>query len=465
MQKETIRTCTTILVGKKASLSGATIIARNEDGGDESNPQRFVVIKPETQPKTYHSVHSNIDIPLPEDPLRYTSTPDADSSAGIWAAAGINAANVAMTATETITSNARVLSADPLVSNGIGEEDITTLVLPYIDSARAGVLRLGKLLETYGTYESNGIAFSDQNEIWYFETLGGHHWAAVKIPDDAYVIAPNRLNIDNFDVNSDNTLASADLESFVQKYHLNPDQNQFNLRHIFGSSTIKDQHYNNPRAWFVHSYLDENFTGQPTDQNLPFINYPTHKISIEQIKFLLSSHYQETPFDPYVAKELTFRPIGINRNLETHILEIRPNVPAPLAGIHWLAFGPNIFNAMVPFYSNVTDTPAPYRDTTPTVDTHYMYWLSRTAALIGDANYHLYQSMEADFETNVFTETRKIQHTTDQLSTTDAAEITKVLEKANTQMAEIALNSSTALLNNMIEVGAKHMRLRFSVGD
>ena len=46
------------------------------------------------------------------------------------------------------------------VKGGIGEEDIVCLVLPYIRSAREGVKRLGSLLEQYGTYEMNGIAFS-----------------------------------------------------------------------------------------------------------------------------------------------------------------------------------------------------------------------------------------------------------------------------------------------------------------
>ncbi|MFK5240857.1 C69 family dipeptidase, partial [Lactococcus lactis] len=49
-------TCTTFLVGKKASLDGTTLIARNEDGGDKPNPQRFVVINPENQPKHYRSI-------------------------------------------------------------------------------------------------------------------------------------------------------------------------------------------------------------------------------------------------------------------------------------------------------------------------------------------------------------------------------------------------------------------------
>ena len=50
-----------------------------------------------------------------------------------------------MSETETITSNALVLGADPLVEKGIGEEDYLTIILPYIKSAREGVLRLGEL--------------------------------------------------------------------------------------------------------------------------------------------------------------------------------------------------------------------------------------------------------------------------------------------------------------------------------
>ena len=37
------------------------------------------------------------------------------SSPLIWGAAGVNSANVSMTATETLTSNERVLAADPMV--------------------------------------------------------------------------------------------------------------------------------------------------------------------------------------------------------------------------------------------------------------------------------------------------------------------------------------------------------------
>lgn len=211
--------CTTILVGKDASYDGSTIIARNEDSANgEFNPKRFVVVKPDEQPREYRSVISHLTIDLPDDPLQYTAVPNADLKEGIWGEAGVNEANVAMSATETLTTNERVLGADPFVEyraargregdsdyepavpGGIGEEDFLTIVLPYVTTAREGVQRLGDLLKEYGTYEMNGVAFSDADEIWWMETVGGHHWIAKRVPDEAYVTMPNQLGIDEFDL-------------------------------------------------------------------------------------------------------------------------------------------------------------------------------------------------------------------------------------------------------------------------
>ena len=124
------------------------MIARNDDSGSgHFTAKKFVVVTPEEQPKTYVSVLSHVKVELPEQAMRYTSMPNAVKGEGIWAASGVNEANVAMTATETITTNPRVQGADPLViyqpagdgqeevPGGIGEEDIVCLVLPYIKSA------------------------------------------------------------------------------------------------------------------------------------------------------------------------------------------------------------------------------------------------------------------------------------------------------------------------------------------
>ncbi|WP_394814423.1 C69 family dipeptidase, partial [Phocaeicola dorei] len=79
-----------------------------------------------------------------------------------------------MSSTETEGTNARCLGHNQLVKNCIDEDSMLYLVLPFIKTAREGVARLGKLIEQYGTGECNGIAFADQDEVWYFETGAGH---------------------------------------------------------------------------------------------------------------------------------------------------------------------------------------------------------------------------------------------------------------------------------------------------
>ena len=412
--------CTTILVGKKATYDGSTMIARNDDSGaGHFTAKKFTVVSPKQQPKTYHSVLSHVTIELPENPMRYTAMPNAVEGKGIWAASGVNEAHVAMTATETITSNPRVLGADPLVvyqpaadgkeeiAGGIGEEDLVCLVLPYIRSAREGVLRLGSLLEQYGTYEMNGIAFQDKDEIWWLETIGGHHWTARRVPDEVYVVMPNQLGIDSFDLEDaygeqKNFLCSADLKEFIETYHLNLSMDgSLNPRDVFGSHDDADHVYNTPRAWFMERYLNPNtyrwdgaladFT--PVSDDLPWCMVPEKKITVEDVKYVLPGHYQGTPYDPYGSygdKSMrgAYRSIGINRNDFMALIQIRPDMEADCRPVEWIAYGSNAFNALVPFYADVEETPEYLNNTTGRVSTENFYWSSRLIAAMADASYN-----------------------------------------------------------------------------
>ena len=68
--------CTTILVGKKASYDGSTIIARDDDSGSgRYDPKKFVVVAPQEQPRHYRSVLSHVEIDLPDNPCRYSIVP------------------------------------------------------------------------------------------------------------------------------------------------------------------------------------------------------------------------------------------------------------------------------------------------------------------------------------------------------------------------------------------------------
>ncbi len=534
--------CTTILVGKEASYDGSTIIARNDDSGaGHYTPKKFVVVQPDDQPRHYKSVLSHVEIELPENPLRYTAVPNALKGEGIWAASGVNAAGVAMTATETISANERVLGADPLVEyipaeenggteqvGGIGEEDLVVLVLPYIHSAREGVKRLGELLERYGTYEMNGIAFQDTDEIWWLETIGGHHWMACRVPDNAYVMMPNQLGIDLLDLEDalgeqEFFMCSADLEEFIADNHLDltletpydeadeccghccckgehpedgADEPQgadedaeeeeaalarcINPREAFGTHDDADHVYNTPRAWFIGRYFnphtvqwdgpEADFT--PMSDDIPWCMIPERKVTVEDVKYILSSHYQGTPYDPYASygdpsMRGAYRSIGVNRTDFVAIIQLRGDLPEEYRAVEWLAFGSNVFNTAVPFYANVETTPDYLSNTTKEVTTDNFYWSARLIEALSDACYGKNLNHIEHYQQAVQSKGHALIARYDRLQekAQDAAERARLREEANEEIAAMLRKETGKTLNEVLFDATNHMKNQYARSD
>lgn len=519
--------CTTLLVGKNASWNGSTMIARNDDSGSgKFTAKKFTVVEPEDQPREYESVISHLHITLPDDPVRYTAMPNALKGEGIWAACGINQYGVAMTATETITSNPRVLGADPLVeyqkkwesdnlyfgtdsvveeegedqekAGGIGEEDLVVITLPYIHSAREGVRRLGELHQTYGTYEENGIAISDKDEIWWFESVGGHHWIARRVDDDGVVVMPNQLGIDSLDIDDAlgeqvSNMCSQDLLSFIDKNHLDLenhyDDDEFdsdmeddessdhyviNPRIVFGSHDDADHVYNTPRAWYMLRYLegkdmyegDEAIYG-PEDDDLPWQVFPSVRLAPEDVKYLLSSHYQGTRYDPYLSygdksSAGAYRSIGINRNDFLGFAELRSGAEP----IEWVAFGSNAFNAMAPFYTNVSRIPDYLSNTTGRVSTDNFYWTSRLIAALSDASYGKCQNVIEIYNEKVMSKAHAIINRFDErLAETRDTDRQAICEEANDQIADMLKDEADKALAKALYFRSNDMKNQYARSD
>ena len=491
--------CTTILVGKKASYDGSTMIARNDDSSaGHFTPKKFVVVKPEEQPRKYKSVLSHVEITLPDNPMRYTAMPNAVKGEGIWAASGVNEAHVAMTATETITSNPRVLGADPLVeyqpeeegkeevAGGIGEEDIVCLVLPYIHSAREGVQRLGSLLEQYGTYEMNGIAFQDADEIWWLETIGGHHWIARRVPDDVYVVMPNQLGLDQFDLEDalserKEYMCSVDMREFIEKNHLNLSMDgRINPRDAFGSHDDADHVYNTPRAWFMERYLNPHtkvWEGPaaeltPTSDDLQWCMVPEKKITVEDVKYVLSSHFQGTPYDPYgsYGEKLmrgAYRSIGVNRNDFMALIQIRPDHVCDYNTIEWIAYASNAFNALVPFYADVEEIPEYLSNTTGEVSTDNFYWSSRLIAAMADASYQKSIFHIERFQEHVMSKGHELINRYDVLLEKELDEEKRLVlkQEANRKIADMLKKETSTVLNQVLFELSSQMKNAYSRSD
>ena len=484
--------CTAILVGKNATYDGSTMMARTEDSGaDFFGEKRNVIIKPEDQPRHYKSKLSKFELDLPDNPLQYTSMPMVRADKfGLWPEAGINIKNVAMSSTETITSNALVLGADPLIGDSISEEGMITIVLPHINSAREGVERLGQLLEKYGTNEMNGIGFQDENEVWWLETIGGHHFIAKRVPDDEYVVGPNQQGIQFFDFvdafgEKKNHICSKDMLEFITKNNLDltfkksedlSKETKFDVRATFGSHTDFDRVYNSPRAWFMYRYLNPkkykwdgpNADFTPESDNIPWSLQPDHKITIEDIKYIMSSYYQGTEFNPYgkhgnLCNKAKYRPIGINRNDFVTLTHIRPYMPDEIKSLEWIAVGSCAFNYFIPQYARVDDSPKYLKDVTTDVSTENFYWQSRLIGALADPHYNEAMVWVDRYQNKMAAKGHELINLYDKkfMEVKDK----KVLEIANEDICQIFKKETTDTLGKVLHTASLKMKNAFSRSD
>ena len=368
---------------------------------------------------------------------------------------------------------------------------MVTLVLPYAKSARDGVRILGDLLERYGTYENNGIAFSDVDEIWWLETIGGHHWIAKRVPDDAYVTMPNQLGIDSFDLDDADAaqtdhMCSADLRSWMAEWHLDLTLGVegdgpaavFNPREAFGSHSDSDHVYNTPRAWYMQRCLNPSDVWDgpeadytPESDDIPWSRVPERKVTIEDIKYVLSSHYQGTEYDCYGSKGTpatrgAYRPIGINRNSQLAVLQLRPYAQPAYRAVQWMAFGSNSFNALVPLYANVETMPEYYADTQARVTSENFYWANRLIGALADVRFHECGRAVEDYQEKVGGMGHKQIHDVDAaVAALPEAEVPAELARANEAFAERVRVETDALLGKVLYTTSCAMKNSFAMND
>jgi dipeptidase len=458
------------------------MIVRSEDSpAGRFIEKKFRVVKP-TNAKKYVSVISKCEVDLPENPLQYTACPNATPEEGNWESSAVNSLNIGMSATETIATSIPFLGVDPLVDSGLGEEDYVTLTIPYIKSAREGVLRIAELIEKYGTYEMNGIAFNDENEVWWIETIGGHHWIAKRVPDDCYVVNPNQQGIDVFDFadaygEKKNHMCSADLVDFIVKNRLDMNFTEgdlktvkdYKIRVTVGTQTDFDKTYNTCRAWFVLRYFNPHENFEPEAFDLPWAKKPEHKVSLYDIKYVMSSYFNCTKFNPYLKhgdkSEIgKYRYIGINRTGHTALIQIRGYMPDKIKAIKWISFGSNAFNSFIPQYTQISDTPKYLTDIDHTVTTNNMYWTNRIIAALTDAHYNSCSVPVEQYQLKVLAKSLEFINEFDKKFIQGGVS-DKFLEECNQKISDYFEVETNKLLNDVLYKSSCEMKNSFARSD
>ena len=385
--------CTTIIIGKEQTADGSMIVARSEDW-DAMEAKNYEIFEAtDNGPREFVAKDSPFRCELPEKALGYSALSPYNLH-GHWGSAGFNTAGVGMSATESIFSSDEVLKHDPLVENGVAENSVFNITLPYVHTAREGVERLGMLIEKYGIAEGFGIGFVDSKEIWYLETACGHRWLACRMPKDKYFVTGNQSRFRTYDPNDkENYLASADLIEFAEKHGLyNPAQGAFDFHEAYARDVELDTTYNYPRVWGLQQFFSPSIKNDVTKNTFPVFAKPEEKITLTKLRTAFRFHYDNTDHDPYLhsnPKE-PYRPVSIFRTTQTHLLQVRPELPQAIGCVNYVAMGMADLGVFLPLYQGITSYPEAYTKGTDESSADSAYWKFRKIMVLGMTNYNKY---------------------------------------------------------------------------
>ncbi len=385
--------CTTIIIGQEQTADGSMIVARSEDW-DAMEAKNYEIFEgTDNGPREFVAKDSPFRCELPEKALGYSALSPYNLH-GHWGSAGFNTAGVGMSATESIFSSDEILKHDPLVENGVAENSVFNITLPYVHTAREGVERLGMLIEKYGIAEGFGIGFVDNKEIWYLETACGHRWLACRMPKDQYFVTGNQSRFRTYDPNDkENYLASADLIEFAEKHGLyNPAQGAFDFHVAYARDVVLDTTYNYPRVWGLQQLFSPEIKNDVTKNTFPVFAKAAHKITLTELRTAFRFHYDNTEHDPYLnsnPKE-PYRPVSIFRTTQTHLIQVRPELPQAIGCVNYVAMGMADLGVFLPLYQGITSYPEAYTKGNDESSADSAYWKFRKVMVLGMTNYNKY---------------------------------------------------------------------------
>ena len=268
------------------------------------------------------------------------------------------------------------------------------ITLQRAKNAREAIGVMTGLVEKHGYY-SSGESFSiaDPNEVWIMEMIGkgvgnkGAVWVAVRIPDDCVSAHANQARIQQFPLNDpENCLYSPDVITFARdKGYFSGEDADFSFAQAYAPIDFGAMRFCEARVWSffnkVNSDMGKYVTyaqGKSTDP-MPLYIKPDSKLSAHDIQEMMRDHYEGTELDwrfdvgagpfnsPYRWSPLTFevdsveycneRPIATQQTGFSFVAQMRSWLPDPVGGILWFGIDDAAQTVYYPIYCGHTEVP------------------------------------------------------------------------------------------------------------
>lgn len=292
--------CTSIMVGKKATVDGSVITSHTCDGRYRTwlrweKAQKFS--KGETC-KIYKGL---LKTETAWDMRNVKKVGEIPQAKEIFAF--LNTAYPCLNEKQLAIGETTIVGPKELVNeNGMFQvEELERIALQRCTTARGAIKLIGKLIKEYG-YGDWGecLTIADKNEVWQLEMFGqgpnkiGGVWVAQRVPDNHVAISANFSRIGLVDLNNkDYYMASENVFKVAKKLKRWNGKDSFKFWKVYGGNkkpyTIRD--------FFVLNYFAPSLNLNMKMTELPFSVEPENKVSVRDVIALYRECYEGTQWD------------------------------------------------------------------------------------------------------------------------------------------------------------------------
>lgn len=404
--------CTSITVGKRASVDGSVITSHTDDS---HRTRSWMDIQPaktfEKNATTtmYKRVASDSLVMPTYAHIPIGEIPQVENTYGF-----INTAYPCMNEKQLAIGESTFGGREELQSDKgfIDCQRLCQLMLERCTTARDAIKMADELTKEYGWNDAGEcLTIADKKEVWHFEIVGsgkdkvGAVWAAQRVPDDHVGVNANASTIKEIDLkNADYFMASENIYELATEKGWWQKGEIFSFCHVYAPHS-RESVASRRREWRVFDLLAPSLKLHPDDQDYPFSVKPDKQVSLSDLVAVFKDYYEGTPYDmtrlitdtdkegktqisplanpfmPYdhlniqnvnggwysVNKEkgtirfLGERTIARWYTMYATIIQCRDWLPDEIGGVVWLAQDNVATSIYVPVYCSVTDLPESYK--------------------------------------------------------------------------------------------------------
>lgn len=400
----TPESCTSIMVGKKASADGSVMTSHTCDG----NYRTWMDIVPAAtydHDTTVAIYNGRMHTEYPNDRTNMKlkgSIPQAHSTFQF-----LNTSYPCLNERQLGIGETTISGRKELVNkNGMFMiEELEKIALQRCSTARDAIRLIGELVKEYGYGDSGEcLTIADPDEVWIFEIFGegpdkiGGVWAAVRIPDDHVSVSANISRISTLDLkDKGNYMASANVFDVAKKMKLWDGKEPFRFWKAYsGGNYFGEPKSFSLREFFILNNLAPSLKLSYDSEELPLSVKPDKLVAVTDVMALLRETYEGTDWDvtknlkiankkkeatdpdsivstsanPWMTTDMINmlnevkngvvtrnRLVAVPQCSYSHVIQLRSWLPDAVGGVAWLSFDNPGQSPRIPVFSGTTSLP------------------------------------------------------------------------------------------------------------